>query len=133
MVKSFIILTVFLSFLTSDSYYVKHYYANGNKKEEGWMAQNKKIKYWFYYYENGNKREEGHYSNDKKVDWWILYDKKGLVIKKMEYKNNQPNGFAFVYESDEVVKAEKFLNGKMMQEWTSMESFKKDNPDFFKW
>jgi antitoxin component YwqK of YwqJK toxin-antitoxin module len=102
-------------------------------KEEGWMFQNKKIKYWFYYYENGNKKEEGHYANNQKTDWWILYHKNVNISKKMTYKSNELHGFTFIYENEEVVKAQQFPNGNVIQEWTSYDNYKKDNPDFFRW
>ena len=130
MTKSILIIA-FIGLSSINEYYVKNYYSNGQMKEEGWMEQNKKINYWFYYYENGNKKQEGHYKQNNKSNWWIFYDKKEKVIKKMEYKNDKPHGFSLIYENGDVVKAEKFLNGKLLKEWTSFSDFKKDNPDFF--
>ena len=133
MTKSLSLIIAFISLLSTDEYYVKNYYSNGEMKEQGWMQDNEKIKYWFYYYENGNKKEEGHYVKNNKSNWWILYDRKEIVQKKMEYKNNELHGFTLIYENGDVVKAEKLSKKQKVQEWISVANFKKDNPDFFKW
>lgn len=128
--KTFILIITLLFALNTEQHYVKNYYSNGKMKEEGWMNNGKKCKYWFYYYENGNKKQEGHYENNKKVNWWIYYDKNEEVLKKTEYKNNVPNGFSIIYRDGDVVKAEKYSVGKKIKEWHSIAEFRRDNPNF---
>ncbi|CAM4015534.1 MULTISPECIES: toxin-antitoxin system YwqK family antitoxin [Flavobacterium] len=125
----FFVVTMQFSFAQES--YVKNRFANGKMKEEGWVINGKKAKYWFYYYENGNTKEEGHYSNGNKVNWWIYYDKKEEVIRKTEYKNNVQNGFSIIYRDGDVVKAEKYSVGKKIKEWHSMAEFREDNPSLF--
>jgi antitoxin component YwqK of YwqJK toxin-antitoxin module len=93
------------------------------------MQFNKKQDYWFFYNENGFKKEEGHYENDKKVAWWIFYSSKNKIIKKSEYSNDKLNGFSIIYDNGEIIKAEKYNQGKKIKEWESIAEFKKDNTD----
>lgn len=125
----FFVVTMHYNFAQEN--YVKNYFANGKMKEEGWMLNGKKTKYWFYYYESGKIKEEGHYSSNKKVKWWVYYDKNEKLIRKTEYKNNVPNGFSIIYKNGDVVKAEKYEVGKKIKEWHSMAEFKEDNPSLF--
>ena len=125
-----------LFFLTSlgisnDKTYVKNYYPNKNLKEEGWILNDKKNDYWFYYFENGLKKEEGHYKSNHKVNWWIFYDEKQTIIKKCEFKNDKLNGISIIYSKGEIIKAEKYNNGKKIKTWNSLSEFKKDNKYLF--
>ena len=107
--------------------YIKNYYTNKNIKEEGWIINDKKTDYWFYYFENGLKKEEGHYKNNQKVNWWIFYDEKQTITKKCEFKSNKMNGLSILYSKGEIIKTEKYSNGKKVKTWTDLEEFKKDN------
>ena len=42
--------------------YKKTYYDNGNLKSEGWISNNKKIKYWTFYYPNGRVKKRRPFS-----------------------------------------------------------------------
>lgn len=117
------------SFILKEEY-VKRYFENGKLREEGWLKDGKKNKYWFFYYENGNKKEEGHFKNGKKCKWWLFYDKRGRIQKKMEFDDGKPNGYAIIYNDDKIVSAQKYESGKKVDEWFSLSEFKKDNPDF---
>ena len=128
MFKYLAIILFLTSFGNSDSKtYIKNYYPNKNLKEEGWIVNSKKTDYWFYYYENGLKKEEGHYKNNQKVNWWIFYDEKQIIIKKCEFRNDKMNGLSIIYSKGEIIKAEKYSNGKKVKTWTDLEEFKKDN------
>ncbi len=37
------------------------------------------------------------------------------------------NGLAIVYSKGEIIKAEKYNNGKKVKTWTNLSEFKKDN------
>lgn len=123
----FFLIMIFINFSFSEKEYVKNYHSNGKLKEEGWILNDQKTDYWFYYYENGLKKEEGHYKNNQKVNWWISYDEKQTIIKKCEFKSNKMNGLAIVYFKGEIIKAEKYNNGKKVKTWTNLSEFKKDN------
>lgn len=111
--------------------YVKAYHTNGKLKEEGWVANNQKVDYWFFYNENGIKKEEGHFDEDQKVKWWIFYNSKGKVTKKSEFEANKLNGFTIIYDKSKVIRAEKYTMNEKTNEWKSVEAFKKDNPFLF--
>lgn len=115
----------------SQKIYIKKYYSNGNLKEQGWFEDNQKTDYWFFYNENGTKKEEGHYDDNQKVKWWIFYNSKGKIIKKSEFKDNKLNGFTIIYEKSKIIRAEEYSNNKKINEWESVEAFKKDNPFIF--
>lgn len=128
MLKS-VILFIVLNFIGNSDVktYIKHYYPNGKLKEEGWILNDKKTDYWFYYYENGLKKQEGHYKNNQKINWWIFYDEKQTIIKKCEFRNDKMNGLSIIYAKGEIIKAEKYNNGKKVKTWSSLSEFKKDN------
>ena len=63
----------------------------------------------------------------EKNKWWLFYDKSGILSRKSQFKNNQKNGYCFIYENGEIVKAEKFKAGQKIKEWTNMKSFRKEN------
>jgi antitoxin component YwqK of YwqJK toxin-antitoxin module len=108
--------------------YIKNYYDNGKLSSEGWVNQNKKTDYWFFYHKNGNKKEEGHYFNDKKTKWWIVYDVNGKIQRKIEFNNNLENGLSIFYHEGKIYKAARYNAGSKIKEWTSIASYKKDNP-----
>jgi antitoxin component YwqK of YwqJK toxin-antitoxin module len=121
--------TTFYSY--SQVEYSKIYFPNGTLKEEGWIIDAQKNKYWFFYSENGNKKAEGHFENDRKVNWWIFYDKYEKVVRKCEYKNNKLNGFVINYQEGAISSAEKYLQGKQIKYWNSMAELRKDNSELF--
>jgi antitoxin component YwqK of YwqJK toxin-antitoxin module len=133
--------------------YIKVYFNNGTLKAEGWIQKNHKTDYWIFYYETGiiaskgnfrnNKKDgywyfyrpneslekEGHYTNDVAENWWIFYDIANRNKTKFQYKNNQKNGFAICYDKKKLVLVEKYTNDLKVGEWTSIWTFKRDNPD----
>jgi antitoxin component YwqK of YwqJK toxin-antitoxin module len=127
----FLLGLIFISYSFSQKEYVKDYYTNGNLKEEGWVLNNQKTDYWFFYHENGLKKEEGHYLENQKVNWWIYYDNNQNILKKCQFKFNQLNGFSILYNNGEVIKAEKYIQGKKVKTWHSLTAFKNDNPLLF--
>ena len=50
---SLILFLLFSIHVMGQDTYVKEYYDNGTKEEEGWAKEGIKIKYWKYYYEDG--------------------------------------------------------------------------------
>jgi len=128
MLKCLTIILFLTSFgITDSKTYIKTYHPNGKLKEEGWILNDKKTDYWFYYHENGLKKQEGHYKNNQKINWWIFYDEKQTIIKKCEFRNDKMNGLSIIYEKGEIIKAEKYNNGKKVKTWSSLSEFKKDN------
>lgn len=133
--------------------YNKEYHSNGILKAEGWMMSGEKANYWYYYHENGTLASKGHYKGNSKSEYWYYYDKNGSLEReghynngiaenwwifydlatqekyKIQYQNNQKNGFSLVYKKDKLVKVEKYIQGEYKGMWTSIRSFRRDNPD----
>ena len=107
--------------------YWKFYYKNGHLKKEGNFKENRSTKYWYFYRKNGTLEKEGHFVRGKKSKWWLFYDIDGFINHKCQLKNNQKNGYCLRYNQQELVKAEKYQQGKKIKEWTNLASFKKEN------
>lgn len=124
-----IYLFIFISFFGSElpKTYYKDFYANGNLKSEGWMIKKQKVDYWFFYYDNKSKKEEGHYINNQKSKWWVYYSPKGEIVKKCEFLNDKMNGLCIVYEKGNIIRAEKYKQGKKINQWNTIADFKRDN------
>lgn len=149
--KLFFLFLFFSTYGIAQKQYHKAYYENSNLKEEGWLNNGDKSKFWKFYYRNGTLKKQGHYKNNlptkywyfyrkdgtlekeghfvngKQNKWWLYYNKEGQVIHKCQLKNNQKNGYCLLYRKKKLVKAVKFKNGKKVNEWTDFSSFKKDN------
>jgi antitoxin component YwqK of YwqJK toxin-antitoxin module len=124
----FFILFFFCSYFGfAQKEYSKIYYPNGNLKEEGWQQENEKIDYWYFYDSEGNKIQEGHFENNKKSNWWIFYDTNHNTAKKCEFVNGKKNGICLIYTNGKLSRAEKYNNGKLINSWTELSEFKKDN------
>ncbi len=132
--------------------YAKEYYNNGKLKAEGWQfmdtktdfwiyyhpngeiaskghyVDNQKNGYWHYYDANGALKKEGHYVKNSAENWWIFYDIANQKTSKFQYKNNEKNGFCLRYKKRKLIRAERYKNGVKDGEWTSIISFKRDNP-----
>ena len=123
-----LLLSLFLTTkIHSQKKYSKTYYDNGNMKAEGWMLGNKKIDYWFFYRKDATKEKEGHYINGNKESWWVFYDKLEKVSHKCQFKNNIKNGYCLIYKNNNLIKASKFKDGKLIKEWKDFASFRKEN------
>ncbi|MFC4095171.1 toxin-antitoxin system YwqK family antitoxin [Euzebyella saccharophila] len=105
----------------------KMYHKNGKVASEGHFKNNRKSKYWHYFNEQGQLVQEGHYAYGKKNNWWLFYDKNGFVNHKCQLKNNVKNGYCLKYKNQKLTSAEKYENGKKINEWFSFGSFKRDN------
>lgn len=153
--KLFFIVCITLSILFGDEkkMYSKEYHDNGHLKSEGWMLNTQKTNYWRFYHSSGTVASKGHYKNnlpeaywyfyseDGKVikeghykdgiaqDWWIFYDIAGDITNKTQYANHKKNGYSLVYQKNKLVKVEKYENDVRAGEWTSISSFRRDNPD----
>jgi len=57
----------------------------------------------------------------------VFYEE--FQTKKIQLRDNRKEGFGLVYEGKKLKKAEKYMNDKKTREWTSVFSFRKDNPD----
>ncbi|WP_299762686.1 hypothetical protein [uncultured Dokdonia sp.] len=133
--------------------YTKEYHTNGNLKAEGWVMgsdktsywyyyhengkiasrghykENKKTEYWYYYSKNGSLEREGHYKNGIAENWWIFYDLATQEKRKTQYQNNKKNGFSLIYQKNKLIKVEKYIHDMYEGMWTSIRSFRRDNPD----
>lgn len=133
--------------------YNKEYHPNGNLKAEGWVMSGEKTSYWYYYHENGQIASKGHYKGNQKSKYWYYYNKDGALEKeghyrqgiaenwwifydlatrdkrKTQYQNNKKNGFSLVYQKNKLVKVEKYIQDEYKGMWTSISSFKRDNPN----
>jgi antitoxin component YwqK of YwqJK toxin-antitoxin module len=107
--------------------YWKHYYLNGKIKKEGHYQNGQPVKYWYFYTENGILESEGRLRKGKKLDWWIFYDANGVMNHKCQLKNDEKNGYCFRYSNSKLIKAEKYISGKKIKEWTDYNSFRRDN------
>ncbi|MDO1501554.1 hypothetical protein Q2T40_15575 [Winogradskyella maritima] len=107
--------------------YWRFYHTNGQVKSEGHYEAGKKTKYWKFYRADASKEKEGHFENGTKAKWWLFYDSMGHINHKCQLKNNQKNGYCLRYEHEKLVRAEKYKEGKKINEWTDYRSFRKDN------
>ncbi len=154
MIKITFLLTFFLAFGNPAEKwgdYHKEYYQNGTTKAEGWMKNGqkdgywrfyhpngklsekghfttgKRTSYWYFYSEKGKLEQEGHYENGTKADWWLFYDAQGKINHKCQLSGGKKNGYCLQYRNNDIVKAEKYSNGKKIKAWYSFSSFKKEN------
>ncbi|MFP2997477.1 hypothetical protein ABN763_16285 [Spongiivirga sp. MCCC 1A20706] len=107
--------------------YWKYYHPNGQIASEGHYKANKKQNYWYFYHQEGFKQKEGHFINDRPSKWWSFYDKTGTLIHKCQLQNGIKNGYCLMYKKKKIVSAEKYQNGKKINEWFDFKSFKRDN------
>jgi hypothetical protein len=136
--------------LETEKVYIKEYYNTGILKAEGWTNNNTKEGYWVYYYPEGSKEKKGHYHKDKKHGYWYFYSEKNELVKeghfnqglkqdwwtfyeneahlKVQYTDDKRNGFGLVYQNKRLKKAIKFEKDKQIGEWSSVMSFRRDNP-----
>jgi antitoxin component YwqK of YwqJK toxin-antitoxin module len=142
---------LFLLFASgTEKEYLKEYYSSGVLKAEGWTNNNVREGYWIYYYPEGTEEKKGHYHKGKKHGYWYFYSHNGQPVKeghfmkgkmndwwtfyendtklKVQYSDGKRNGFGLVYQSKKLQKAIKFEEDKKVGEWTSIISFKRDNP-----
>ena len=132
--------------------YLKEYYENGTLKAEGWILNSQKTDYWYFYYENGNVKgkgsyetnkkdgywyfyaennqilSQGHYKNGKRTDWWV-FNNKNKVVEKVKFVNDAKEGYGLFYKDGKLFKAQHYKNDVLTGAWTSVSSFKKDNPN----
>lgn len=133
--------------------YVKEFYNNGQLKAEGWQQMTVKTDYWIFYHPNGSIASKGHFKDNKRhgywyfyhsegalekeghfilnsaEDWWIFYEIGSSNKSKFQFKNNQKDGICLRYKNKKLVKAERYHKDQKMGEWTSVRSFRRDNPD----
>lgn len=110
--------------------YWHYFYKNGNIEAKGEYTNDKKSGYWFFYAPNGNILKEGHFKNGIPHAWWIFYKKGDYTKEKCIYKNNGKTRYCLVYNENKLTKACKYENDIFLQQWTSISSFKHDNPHF---
>ena len=139
--------------VASDKIYIKEYYDNGTLKAEGWEINKMKTDYWFFYFQNGKIARKGDYKSDKKDGYWYLYNNEGIMLKeghylqnktenwwifydiaknetrKIQFKNNKKNGIGLFYKKNKLLKAVKYVDDEQTGEWTSISSFRRDNPN----
>lgn len=131
--------------------YVKNYNDNGILKSEGWIQNKKKVDFWLFYYNNSAIKKKGHFNNGKesgywyfynqenkktkeghyiygnKEKWWIFFNEVEEVSYKCQFKNNKKNGYCLIYKNNDLVKASKFKDDKLIKEWNDFASFRKEN------
>ncbi len=108
--------------------YWKTYYTNGVKKEEGEYLNDKKNGYWYFYAPNSNKIKEGHFNNNFPKMWWKYY--KTDLLEKCLYQKDGKTRYCLIYKGIKLIKGRKYINDNFVNEWNSLSSFKKDNPNF---
>lgn len=154
MIAPFLIKTIYFLFLfpslETKKEYKKEYYDTGTLKEEGWVNNNLKEGYWIYFFNDGGTQKKGHYHKGKKQGYWYFYSQENVLLKeghfniglkdnwwtfyerklllKVQYKKNKRNGFGLVYHNKKLKKAIKFEEDKKVGEWSSLMSFRRDNP-----
>jgi antitoxin component YwqK of YwqJK toxin-antitoxin module len=145
--------TASTSLSVTEKIYIKEYYNNGSLKAEGWEINKMKTDYWYFYFQNGKIERKGSYHSDKKDGYWYFYNSEGVVIKeghylqnstedwwifydidkdetrKIQFKNNKRNGIGLYYKSNKLLKAVKYVDNEQTGEWTSISSFRRDNPN----
>ena len=109
-------------------HYWKFYHPNGNIASEGHFTTNDKSGYWYFYDREGNLKKEGHYSKGTAENWWIFYDLVRQEKRKVQLQKNQKNGLCLVYKDRQLIKVEKYKADQKQGEWSSLRSFKRDNP-----
>lgn len=139
--------------ILSEKIYVKEFYADGTPKAEGWLSGKNKTGYWYFYHTNGKIAEKGHFHTQKKEGYWYFYHPDGTLEKEghfkngfaehwwvyypknsknkdlFQYQNNKRNGYGLRYKRNKLMKVEKYKDDKKIGEWTSLVSFKMDNPN----
>ena len=111
----------------SKSGYWKFYFNNGKVANSGHYQNGRKNEYWHYYYKDGILAKEGHYQAGAPVNWWIYYNQNGHVVHKCQLRNGVKDGYCLKYKDQELTSAEKYSNGKKIDEWFSFTSFKREN------
>jgi len=138
-----IFLTTLLGFTIPKSY-VRTYYDSGIEMSCGWQKNNisdKKNDYWSYYYDNAQLQKSGNYTNDLKNGFWTFYYPNGNKKEEGYFKNNRKEGYwtsnndgktryCLIYQNKKLIKGSKYISDTFIQEWNSVTSFKRDNPDF---
>jgi len=104
------------------------YYSNGAIKEKGNFENNKKTGYWFFYDENSKKVKEGHFDRNIPKKWWRYY--KRDTFEKCIYQKDGETRYCLIYAGKKLIKGSKYISDTFIQEWTSLSSFKRDNPNF---
>lgn len=103
------------------------YHKDNSVASKGHFEAGLKEKYWYFYRTNGNLEKEGHFANDLMTDWWVFYDIAGSLICKIQYKSGKKEGYCLQYNSNKIVKIEKFSSDVKVGEWDNLESFQKEN------
>lgn len=136
--------------LASEKEFIKEYDESGTLIKEGWVKNDVKEGYWVYYFQDGSTQKKGHYHKDKKEGYWYFYSEEKALLKeghfasgikngwwifyernkkvKMQYENGKREGFALEYTNHGLQKAIKYEGNQKKGEWTSLWSFRKDNP-----
>ena len=149
-----LILSLLVSFTIESKRYVYEYFPSGETKAKGWKMNSLKIDYWKFYYKNGKIASKGNYINNKKNGYWYFYSYEGNLLKEGHYIKNEPTKwwkfynernnsyeeclykkdgitrYCLYYSNEKLTKARKYQNDVFLQEWTSISSFKSDNPHF---
>lgn len=131
--------------------YRKEFYSTGTPKAEGWELNGFREDYWIFYHPNGKVFKKGHYLDNRMhgywyfyseenelikeghikqgvaEDWWIFYE--GKTVKKVQMIKGNKEGFALCYSNRKLERVEKYFNNEKTGEWTSLNSFKIDNPE----
>ena len=109
--------------------YWYYYHPNGAISQKGGYDQGKRDGYWFFFKENNAPLQEGHYDHGVKVKWWVIYNEIEGQTEKYQYVKGLKEGFCFFYRGKKLFKAEKYVKGQRVNEWTNLASFIADNPN----
>lgn len=136
--------------LQTEKEYAKEYYETGVLKAEGWIDSHQKEGYWKYYHSNGAVQKKGHYHKGEKHGYWYFYSRENRLLReghfndgekqdwwifhnnntalKVQYKKGKREGYGLVYQKNKLQKALKYEQDKKVGEWSSVLSFRIDNP-----
>jgi len=107
--------------------YWRFYHDNGQLASKGKYHNGQRIEYWHFYDLNGNKTQEGHYEQGQKSNWWLFYNSSGEVSSKCQMLAGIKSGYCLKYTKEKLKSAEKYQEGKKINEWFSYWSFKREN------
>ncbi len=86
---------------TKNREYKTYYYSNGQKKEEGYLVNEKKEGIWKTYSENGNwKTFEWNYKSDEKNGLYKAFSKSGKVNAIGKYINGSISDTLTIFDEE---------------------------------
>jgi antitoxin component YwqK of YwqJK toxin-antitoxin module len=96
------------------------FYANGQKKSEGWLKNGKKEGLWAFWFEEGQKESEGNYKDGNEEGQWISWFRNGEEESRGNYKNGKNEGlWSFWYNRGPKKSEGNYKDGNEEGQWIS--------------